>query len=231
MQLIPVLDLLNGAVVRGVRGDRARYRPIESPLVGSAEPLTVARVLADHCAATHLYLADLDAIMHGRPQVGLVARLAQALPGLTLWLDAGFSGTAAAQALAGALQAAGADAQRVVPVYGSESLSEPAPAFGSAAVLSLDRRGAERLDPAGLWDRPQAWPDDVIVMSLERVGSDAGPDLDTLAAVRGRARPGTRLIGAGGIRDEADLERAGAAGAAAWLVASALHDLRLPRRG
>jgi uncharacterized protein related to proFAR isomerase len=37
------------------------------------------------------------------------------------------------------------------------------------------------------------------------------------------------LIGAGGIRSEDDLARAGAAGADAWLVASALHDLQLPR--
>ena len=40
--------------------------------------------------------------------------------------------------------------------------------------------------------------------------------------------PGAALIGAGGIRDAADLERAEAAGATAWLVASALHDGRLP---
>ena len=64
-------------------------------------------------------------------------------------------------------------------------------------------------------------------MTLERVGADAGPDLDTLAEVRRKA-PQAMLIGAGGIRHPADLARAADAGADAWLVASALHDLRLP---
>jgi phosphoribosylformimino-5-aminoimidazole carboxamide ribotide isomerase len=37
-----------------------------------------------------------------------------------------------------------------------------------------------------------------------------------------------QLIGAGGIRDAADLAQAAQAGAWGWLVASALHDGRLP---
>jgi phosphoribosylformimino-5-aminoimidazole carboxamide ribotide isomerase len=64
-------------------------------------------------------------------------------------------------------------------------------------------------------------------MTLERVGADAGPDLDTLRDVQARS-PATKLVGAGGIRHEADLAAAAAAGAQAWLVASALHDGRLP---
>jgi phosphoribosylformimino-5-aminoimidazole carboxamide ribotide isomerase len=39
------------------------------------------------------------------------------------------------------------------------------------------------------------------------------------------------LIGAGGLRSAADLALAQAAGAAAWLVASALHDLQIPPVG
>ena len=42
--------------------------------------------------------------------------------------------------------------------------------------------------------------------------------------------PRAMLIGAGGIRDEADLRLAAQAGAAAWLTASALHDRRLAPR-
>ena len=64
-------------------------------------------------------------------------------------------------------------------------------------------------------------------MTLERVGADAGPDLETLRAVQVRA-PAAELVGAGGIRNADDLERARAAGAYAWLVASALHDGKLP---
>ncbi|MDE2157499.1 MAG: nickel transporter, partial [Burkholderiales bacterium] len=46
--------------------------------------------------------------------------------------------------------------------------------------------------------------------------------------LRARA-PASALIGAGGIRDAADLAQAAAAGAEGWLVASALHEGRLAR--
>jgi phosphoribosylformimino-5-aminoimidazole carboxamide ribotide isomerase len=64
-------------------------------------------------------------------------------------------------------------------------------------------------------------------MTLDHVGSYAGPDLATLARLRERAPHGTQLIGAGGIRHRDDLRLAQASGAHAWLVASALHDRRL----
>ena len=96
-------------------------------------------------------------------------------------------------------------------------------------ILSLDRRDGERLDAAGCWETPELWPPRVIVMTLERVGAGTGPDLGTLREVAARS-PRTQLIGAGGIASEADLSLAREAGASAWLVASALHDLKLPRR-
>lgn len=234
IRLIPVIDLLGGQVVRGKGGDRQAYRPIVSALCGSHDPLTVARVLCAHCQSRQLYLADLDALMGGTEQHAVLATLLQGLPEIELWLDAGFADAAAASALIGSLGPLG---RRVVPVFGSESLRslDSLQAAGGAdheaaePVLSLDRRGPQRLDAAGCWDAPARWPHRVIVMTMERVGSGAGPDLDTLATLR-RVAPGAMLIGAGGVRNEADLARAHAAGADAWLVASALHDLQIPPR-
>jgi phosphoribosyl isomerase A len=230
--VIPVIDLLGGQVVRAVRGERRNYRAIESALCAGSEPLQVARALLAHCNSPCLYIADLDALQGGVRQIGLVQRLLQALPTTEFWVDAGFADAAQAQALC---EQVGADAARMVPVFGSESLPSkdalqacfaPAAAHGTRAVLSLDRRDGQRLDAAGCWDAPALWPQRVIVMTLERVGSDAGPDLETIAQVRRKA-PGATVIGAGGIRHAADLDAAKAAGADAWLVASALHDRRL----
>jgi HisA/HisF family protein len=233
MTLIPVIDLLKGQVVRGVRGDRQAYRPIESALCASSDPVTVAKVLVDHCAARQLYVADLDALMGGRPQREVLRELLVALDGIELWLDAGFADADAAVALGAQLAP---HSQRIVPVFASESLRSRAALqecrarFGPAgAVLSLDRRDGQRLDPAGCWDAPALWPQRVIVMTLERVGSGAGPDLETMAKLHHSA-PATTLVGAGGVRSTEDLERAHEAGAGAWLVASALHDLQLPRQ-
>lgn len=231
MNIIPVIDLLHGQVVRAVRGERSAYRPIVSPLCASSDPPTVARILGRHCASARLYVADLDALQGGVSQIATLRALLEADPRLELWLDAGFADVGAAAEVVSALAP---HAHRVVPVFGSESLRSRealAVCFGAAglpnAVLSLDRRDGRRLDAAGCWDTPALWPPRVIVMTLERVGADAGPDLETLADVRRKA-PQAVLIGAGGIRHPADLTDAAAAGADAWLVASALHDLRLP---
>ena len=240
MKLIPVIDLMLGQVVRAVRGNRAAYQPIVSRLCASSDPLTVVKVLCDHCATRQLYVADLDALLGKPAQVGVLLSLLHAVPELELWLDAGFASAPAAAALRAELGVAG---ERVVPVFGSESLASRAElercfasgyvAAGATAkptegVLSLDRRDGHRLDAAGCWDAPTLWPKRVIVMTLERVGSDAGPDLETLADVRLQS-PSSFIVGAGGIRNEADLARARDAGAGAWLVASALHDGRLAR--
>ena len=232
MTLIPVIDLLKGQVVRGVRGDSQAYRPIESALCASSDPVTVARILVDHCAAQQLYVADLEALMGGQPQRDGLRALLSALPGIDLWVDAGFADADAAVALCEQLAP---HSERIVPVFASESLVSRAAleaclaGFGATgAVLSLDRRDGQRLDPAGCWDAPALWPQRVIVMTLERVGSGAGPDLETMTELHRRA-PGTTLVGAGGVRRLDDLARAHAAGAGAWLVASALHDLQLPR--
>ena len=235
LNLIPVIDLLHGQVVRAVRGDRQAYRPIVSALCASSDPVTVARILCDHCAARQLYVADLDALQGGATQVAVLTELLEALPGIELWLDAGLADAPAGQALRSQLAPF---ASRIVLVYGSESLRSREAlerCFGNGAdenerqaALSLDRRDGQRLDAAGCWDAVALWPKRLIVMTLERVGSGAGPDLDTLQEVR-RLAPDAMLIGAGGIRSEDDLARAAAAGADAWLVASALHDLQLPR--
>jgi len=117
-------------------------------------------------------------------------------------------------------------------VYGSETLRSASAlhecfAQSGPGILSLDRRDGRVLDACGAWQTPEAWPPRVIVMTLERVGADAGPDLETMRELRARA-PATHFIGAGGLRHASDLAAARASGAAGWLAASALHDGRLP---
>jgi phosphoribosylformimino-5-aminoimidazole carboxamide ribotide isomerase len=235
VQVIPVLDLLGGRVVRAVRGDRAAYQPIVSTLAAGSEPLAIARALLDRFALPPhepvLYVADLDAIQGRAAHVAVLEWLLEQLPGLTLWLDAGFADAQGAGALRSRL---GPAARRVRAVYGSESLRSTAAlaelAGDAAAVLSLDSKRATAIDPSGSWQRPDLWPRTVIVMTLDRVGAGSGPDLQMLQRLRGQA-PDRTWVGAGGVRSAADLVEAGAAGASAWLVASALHDGQLDPRG
>ncbi len=223
---------MGGHVVRAERGVRSRYRPVSSPLCQSSEAIVVAPILLDYAASDTLYIADLDALAGKPAQIATLDALLAALPGVEVWLDAGYRDASAFARLRAAL---GSCTDRITPVFASESLADPAMVRVSLAdrercILSLDRRGEERLDPGRCWDLPECWPKRVVVMTLDRVGSFEGPDLEILQQVRERA-PQAALIGAGGIRDESDLVRAESAGASAWLTASALHDRRIRPRG
>jgi len=229
MNIIPVIDLLGGQIVRAVQGRRAEYRPISSRLCDDPSPLDVARRLLDYTGSHILYVADLDALTGGQVQTAQIAALLEALPGTEIWLDAGFADSDAFTALCAAL---GTPASRLTPVFGSESLPSPnaasvALADRTRAVLSLDRVPDSTDDRGACWTTPSIWPQRVIVMTLERVGAFAGPDLETLQRLSALA-PHCQLIGAGGIRDAQDIASTARAGATAWLVASALHDLRIP---
>jgi phosphoribosylformimino-5-aminoimidazole carboxamide ribotide isomerase len=229
MQVIPVLDLLDGHAVRAVRGERSRYRPIQSSLCATSDPVAIARALVAATGARTLYVADLGAILSRGTHDAALAALCDALgDGFSLWLDAGFTAFAPMRALVGRIAHLSRAASRatIVPVFGTETLLDmgaiaEASACGFDPILSLDYRGGRALGSAHAgsgW-----WPSRVIVMTLDHVGAYAGPDLDTFADVRAIA--GEReVIGAGGIRDDADLALAAGSGAYAWLVASAIHD-------
>src|ERR1700722_18921612 len=97
MRIVPVLDLKRGIVVHALRGDRAGYAPLCSPLVDGSEPVAVARALCAHTGSERLYVADLDAIAGAPADVETLRRLAAVAE---LWVDAG--ATTAARVAAGA---------------------------------------------------------------------------------------------------------------------------------
>jgi phosphoribosyl isomerase A len=219
--VIPVLDLRGGRVVRARRGERATYAPIETPLAKGSAPADVAAGLLRAWPTRLLYIADLDAIIdRAAPDLASLRAIAAACPGVALWVDAGFSDRATAEDFLGTGLGR--------PVLGTESQGDErlVAALGNRAVLSLDSRGDERMGPPILHDDPSLWPQDVIVMTLARVGAGAGPDLAALAAIRAKA-PGARIHAAGGVRGPEDLDALAAAGLAGVLVASALHDRTL----
>ncbi len=220
-EVVPVLDLRGGLVVRARAGDRDAYAPIVTPLSPGPAPADVARGLLAAWPARRLYVADLDAIVDGAPpDLGALRAILAACPGTELWVDAGFSSEAGVTAfLASGLGR---------PVLGSESQVDDALVrrIGDRAVLSLDSRDGAPMGPAILHEDPSAWPPEVIVMTLARVGSGAGPDLAGLRALRARA-PHVAFYAAGGLRGPEDLPALDEAGAAGVLVASAIHDGRL----
>jgi phosphoribosylformimino-5-aminoimidazole carboxamide ribotide isomerase len=214
MDLIPVIDVKNGLAVRAFGGHRADYRPLETPLAAGSDPVAVAHGLLSLFPFRTLYVADLDGIEGHETNSDLVERLAEALPGVAIWIDSG-----------------SLDIRRpgTVTVVGSESVRSP-DALGAVRrlaangfVLSLDFKGGAFAGSAALIEDTALWPERIIVMTLARVGSGEGPDLDRIAAIAASAGESRRVYAAGGIRHRADIEAARAAGAAGALLATALH--------
>jgi uncharacterized protein related to proFAR isomerase len=98
MNIIPVLDLMDGQVVQAIRGERERYHPVQSVLVAGAEPLSVARALQQETSCEQFYIADLDAIMGRGSQREIIRELARGLPA-ELWVDAAITHVAAARGM------------------------------------------------------------------------------------------------------------------------------------
>jgi HisA/HisF family protein len=222
MQIIPVLDLKDGTVVRAQMGERDRYRPIETPLAPGNNPVDVARGLLSVHPFQTLYIADLDAIEGRGDNEAAIARLRQAFPQLALWVDNGIADPADASAWL-------AHTSHCL-VLGSETQRDPklvrALSDHDRVILSLDFRGAQFAGPAELLDDTSAWPRRLIVMTLARVGSGAGPDTARIAEIRARAA-GRSIYAAGGVRDASDLAALQQLGVAGALVATSLHDGRL----
>lgn len=220
MDVIPVIDVAHGQVVRAVKGVRSAYLPIETPLAPSSQPADVARGLARLFPFRKLYLADLDGIEGRGRNTHIVPVLSQALPHAEIWIDAGTGSRSAARAvLAAPVATLVVGTESIETVRGWEDIVAEAPL---RTVLSLDFRNGEFMGPEAMLNDASLWPSRVIAMTLDRVGANEGPDLNRLHNIVTRAK-GRRVYAAGGVRDRGDLDEIRKIGVSGALIASALH--------
>ena len=231
MRIIPVIDILNSVVVRGVAGQRAEYRPVESRITDSVKPLAVANAFRDTFGLSTLYMADLDAIQKAEPNFEIYQALQS--DGFELLLDAGLKNAFDAEALlmAGATKViAGLETWPSLATL-EMMLQKLGP---ERVIFSLDLKAGQSIRKLGdvLNDAPvdigcaviEAGVRELIVLDLAAVGVASGPTtLDICQELRDFA-PKLNLITGGGIRSSSDLALLREAGINGALVASALHD-------
>jgi len=70
-KIIPVIDILNSKAVHAIKGERAKYKPLESKLIKSSDPIEIIKVLKQEFNFREFYIADLDAIIKNRPNLEL----------------------------------------------------------------------------------------------------------------------------------------------------------------
>lgn len=228
MKAIPVIDILNGVVVHAVRGKRIEYKPLQSNLSNSVDPIEVAKDFKK-LGFSELYIADLDAIIDCSADFQVFQRIID-VTGLNLMVDAGVTSMERAEKL---LKSGVSKL-----VIGTETLQnksfvgEAVKAFGSDRVIvSLDLRGDKVLvklgfngcaDPMCLLSEFKVMGvSQVIVLDLARVGSGEGVNMAFMKKVL--AEVPLNLYVGGGVRDISDLIELRDTGISGALVATSLH--------
>lgn len=231
MRVIPVIDILDSQVVRGVAGQRDQYRPVESRITDSAEPLAVANAFRDTFGLSTLYVADLDAIQNAEPNVETYQELKD--DGFELLIDAGLRNVFDAEAMLMAGAAKVIAGLETWPLLAS--LEMMLQKIGSDRVIfSLDLKSGRPIrkfddmisdDPVEIGCAAiESGIRELIVLDLAAVGVGSGPaTLEICQSLRDFA-PKLKLITGGGVRSSDDLSTLRSAGIDGVLVASALHD-------
>lgn len=225
MRCILACDLKGGIVVKGVRGERSRYGPIalSSRIVDTSGPAGVIREIRPK----ETYIADLDRIMGTGDHLDTI----KTLSGLTRTMaDIGVSSTADFD-LARAVSHAVVMGTETAPLGVIEERQGP------EAIVSLDMKNGEmmcrdlafRTDPVRalkLLDQFELGA--VILLDVGRVGSGEGIDVPFVTSAASASRHD--IIVGGGVRNVEDLELLDRCGASGAIVASAVHDGRIPLR-
>src|SRR5947208_11216238 len=87
VRIIPVIDVMDGQVVRAVGGRRELYQPLESRITASTDPAVVAAAMLRTVGVNELYVADLDGLRGHRPRLGWIGSLGE--NGARVMVDSG----------------------------------------------------------------------------------------------------------------------------------------------
>ncbi|MCA9040744.1 MAG: hypothetical protein KDA65_10385 [Planctomycetaceae bacterium] len=235
MKIIPVLDLKEGRVVRGIAGDRKSYQPIKSPFSESSLPVPLATGLSNHLGLNHFYLADLDALAGHPPNSQIYEALSNA--GIRLDVDAGFC------KLSHLEQAFEAGIDRAIIALETltdlDFLSDVLSTFGSEKIIfSLDLRQGVPVSPTNGWENRT--PLDIaaeaaelgvlnmIILDVAAVGTGSGLTTRSICEQVATNFPEIELISGGGIHSVEEIEKlADQDILAGLLIASLIHQQKL----
>jgi len=219
MQIIPVVDILSGQVVHARSGNRALYSPVQSCLTKSAAPADIVAAFLDLYPFQRIYIADLDAIQQQGDSQTSISPILKAYPNIEFWIDCGLNRNNRFHHYT--------LSNNSIPVYGTENklglqnykrLLTTHPDL----ILSLDFSRSDTEENINIINAPEFLPNNIIGMTLYKVGSDTGPDFSLLKQLLSLMQ-GKTLFAAGGIRHAQDVMKLKSMGIKGVLVASALH--------
>jgi phosphoribosylformimino-5-aminoimidazole carboxamide ribotide isomerase len=217
------MDIFNGVVVHAVRGERSRYLPVDrhSRIVTTSDPLSVIQAVRPK----EVYLADLNLLTDSGDNLEILDKISHLSKTMA---DIGASRLSHLECLP----------QSVVPVLGTETASlwlMKEAAQIQSVVVSVDIKRGRVLtsdpemaqSPLEVIRRLNAVPlEGVIVLDLDRVGTSSGLDRDFLE--KAASASDHVLILGGGVKDVGDLEALERLGFQGALMATAVHNGKIP---
>ena len=226
MDLIPAIDLINGACVRLTGGDFARQTTY------SSDPLAQAQHF-EQLGATRLHLVDLDGARAREPrQLAVLERLARHT-GLHIDFGGGIQTTAAAEQAftAGAAQlTAGSIAARDPALvgewlvrFGPERIIIGADFKGDYIAVSAWTEQSTQTLPAFIGVYLAAGATTFICTDVSRDGQLQGPATATYTTLR-QQYPAAQLVASGGVTTVADVAALRAVGMAGAIIGKALYE-------
>jgi phosphoribosylformimino-5-aminoimidazole carboxamide ribotide isomerase len=257
MQLIPVLDLMNGKVVRGVAGDRHCYKPIsESVITQDADPLLTVEQFNAKLGLSRFYCADLDLIQYQNTFAHRTNKITTTKPlpkpstnrkrlaeiigkkDYILMLDGGCRNISDAKEL----NALGVD-QLVLGTETLHSLHELETIVdfmgGEKILVSIDLKEGKlvanspslrKLPPEIIVEKVEDLGiNGIIVIELKKVGSKEGPLSPSLLKIASGVTSVPLFVG-GGVRNIADLFALKKNGFDGALIATAFHNGSIGRK-
>ncbi len=221
MNIIPVIDYMRGQVVLAEKGDRAQYQPVYSALCKHSDIHSVLQDLLSFANFNTVYIADLDSIENQQLDYSIWHKVFEAYSSVQFWCDFGKQVSAWNDEML--------DAENARPIVGSEVFTDIQDLADTLdklkhlrPLLSLDYKNGKLLGPQELLSTFTAWPQDIIVLSLNRVGSADGPDIELIRHLQ-KQLPGYNLYAGGGIKNAKDIKQLQSSGICGTLLAKSLH--------
>ena len=228
MKIIPVIDYQQGNVVLAQLGNRDSYQPISSVLSDKSDVNSVLEGILTLAEFKTIYIADLDCIEKQQLNTQLWPKFCSEYPDIEFWIDLGRVNQQWQQVMG--------DIPNARPVIGSESyvsleeLSTNLKALRQfLPLLSVDIKNNEILGPKSLLQDFNAWPDDIIILSLSHVGSNNGPDIDYIQKISKHLNEQNVFYG-GGTRSIEDIKQLEQLNIEGVLIANSLHTGKFDRK-
>ena len=217
MDIIPVLDILNNNVVKAIKGDRAKYEPINYKLYNSTEPIEIIRQLSKRYSPNIIYIADLDAISQKSVDHKLFNTILNIFPKIDFWIDTGMNKIRLTKKF-----------KNYMPIFCSENSKgfDLKESKNKSYICSLDFNG-DFLGSRPIYKHKRYLPEKIIIMDLLQVGSKDNFNYNIAKKFIRNDKKDYYI--AGGIKKVLDIKKAKKIGAKGVLVSSILHQNKLTK--